>query len=122
MRPGRATVRLLLALCGTGALAALAAREPSFVQALAWLAPAAAAFLILRTGRYPAEKTLVRLSSRRCPARAAAIRRPVARFRLISPRGGLLLATALAGRAPPPLLWPRERPRDRPGARAARIF
>jgi hypothetical protein len=74
----------------------------SLLQLLVYLAPALALLCALAFGRYPGERSLRRRLPRRrwAPPCAAAPRprlRPPARL----PRGGALLAHALAGRAPP---------------------
>ncbi|HVY97293.1 MAG TPA: hypothetical protein VHA54_10080 [Solirubrobacterales bacterium] len=77
-------------------------------QLLAFFLPAApllALLICLVLGRYPGHRAIVRLSERiaarsRRPARPAATPRP--KWPQVSPvRGGLLLAHALSGRAPP---------------------
>jgi len=76
--------------------------EPGVLHVLACLAPAAAAALTLRAGKYPAERALVRISSLRRGARGTYARVcRAARCELSLPRGGLLVAVAMAGRAPP---------------------
>jgi hypothetical protein len=72
--------------------------------ALAYLAPALLILLPLVGGRYPGERALARAAARR--ARPAARRppsatRPRRRRSALLPRGGLLVGSALAGRAPP---------------------
>lgn len=67
---------------------------------LAYLGPAALMFVSLWLGHYPGERLLVSCARRRERRRAAAL----VPLRLATPRlprGGDLLATALAGRAPP---------------------
>jgi hypothetical protein len=74
-------------------------------DAFAHLAPALLIFLPLLGGRYPGDEALVRAAARRIRAR----RRPSAAASLprrrhpgaLLPRGGRLVGTALAGRAPP---------------------
>jgi hypothetical protein len=81
--------------------------------ALAYLAPALLILLPLLGGRYPGDEALVRVATRRSrPARRrlpGAIpprRRPAG---ALLPRGGRLVATALAGRGPPSPLATRTR-------------
>lgn len=77
-------------------------------QLLAFFLPAApllALLFCLLLGRYPGHGTIVRISER-IAARSRRRRRPAAAARpawpRVSPvRGGLLLAHALSGRAPP---------------------
>jgi hypothetical protein len=94
-----------LNLALAGGIAALAAvwlaRVPGVAVGLAYLGPAVFVFLLLWLGHYPGERLLVTLSRptrrrRRTPAFMVA-RRALAHL----PRGGSLLACALAGRAPP---------------------
>jgi len=73
--------------------------------ALAYLAPALLILLPLLGGRYPGDEALVRLATRRSrpvnrrpPAPAPPRHRPAG---ALLPRGGRLVATALAGRGPP---------------------
>ena len=73
--------------------------------ALAYLAPALLILLPLLGGRYPGDEALVRVATRRSrPANrrppAATPPRPRPASALL-PRGGRLVATALAGRGPP---------------------
>jgi hypothetical protein len=75
----------------------------SALELLAYLAPVLALLCALALGRYPGERALRRRlprrrSARRLRAALAARPRPP---RLQGPRGGALLAYALAGRAPP---------------------
>ena len=70
--------------------------------AVAYLAPALLILLPLVGGRYPGDETLVRAARRVTPQRRR--RRPAPRRRpavVLLPRGGRLVAAALAGRAPP---------------------
>jgi len=113
LRPGRVS---FLAICGACAGIVLAAHEPVVAQVLACLGPGAVAFLILATGRYPAERALLKISSRRRrPRRSGAEQAPASCGR-IPPRGGRLVAAAMAGRGPPaagPGLVRRSRPSRR---------
>jgi len=81
---------LALALVGVG-------------EAFAYLAPALLLGLPLVAGRYPGERPLVRALSRRRarPLRPPLCATPAARIFVLTPRGGRLVATALAGRGPP---------------------
>jgi hypothetical protein len=94
---------MLLAAAATAAALLLAALA-GHVELIAYVAPVFALGIPLVAGRYPGEETLDRLRARREPAprfRTAAplggVRRAAAWF----PRGGRLIARALAERAPP---------------------
>ena len=68
------------------------------------LAPALLLALLLALGRYPGSGALARVLERRRPrvVRRREIHRPLPRApRRRRPRGGVLVALALAGRAPP---------------------
>ena len=68
------------------------------------LAPALLLAVLLALGRYPGSGALARVLERRLPRadRRREARRPLPRaLRRHRPRGGVLLALALAGRAPP---------------------
>ena len=69
-------------------------------------APVLVLVLPLLAGRYVGEERLARLAAAFAPARrrpAAALRPAVARAPRVLPRGGRLIATALAVRPPPAL-------------------
>jgi hypothetical protein len=67
---------------------------------LLFLAPAFVLLLPLLAGRYPGERVLApRVAPVRCPV-ALRLALPRPRARLV-PRGGLLVGSSLAGRAPP---------------------
>jgi hypothetical protein len=74
---------------------------PGLALGLGYLAPAVFVFILLRLGHYPGERLLVALSRRNERRHGTptftAPRRALGRM----PRGGSLLACALAGRAPP---------------------
>jgi hypothetical protein len=78
------------------------AHTPGMAEGLVYLAPAVFVFALLWLGRYPGEKAILALTQlahhRRPRNRSTPPPRPV---RSYMPRGGNLLATALAGRAPP---------------------
>jgi hypothetical protein len=73
--------------------------------AVAYLAPALLILLPLLGGRYPGDEALARIAARRWrparrpPPQAPPLRRP--RIVALLPRGGRLVAGALAGRGPP---------------------
>lgn len=78
------------------------AHVPGMTGGLAYLGPAVFVFALLWLGRYPGETAILALTRsahhRRTRTRSTPPPRPV---RSHMPRGGSLLATALAGRAPP---------------------
>ncbi len=92
----------LAALAAAAWLLAVAAI--GMVEALGYLAPTLALFVLLALGRYPGERAFARRianrAHRRRPRRTPAV--PQTRSLPVAlPRGGRLLATGLAGRAPP---------------------
>jgi len=117
---GRARYRrLALALLAALFTAALAAGALGAAAALAHLAPAILAFRLLGLGRYPGECVLAGLSRPAARLGRGAARATGGQRALGVPRGGLLLAAALAGRAPPPGLLPLWEPTT--GVAGARI-
>jgi hypothetical protein len=101
-KPGN-RVQLHVALAGGMALLACLwlAHLPGMTAGLAYLGPGVLVFLLLWLGHYPGERAIlafVRPARRRC---ARTIEAPRRRNRARMPRGGELLAAALAGRAPP---------------------
>jgi hypothetical protein len=105
MTPSRRVRIVLLAV----ALAAFPAvlLVPGLETGVLFLSPAIVLLTSLLTGHYVGEGGLERLAAavgRRRPTRARAARNPLPRRpRALMPRGGRLVATALAVR-PPPLL------------------
>ena len=92
-----------------------------FVAFLLPALPLLALLLTLLLGHYPGCEAIVRLAERiealGRPALATRARRPAPRPpRSFAPRGGLLLALSLSGRAPPARASPRRR-RSGAGAR-----
>jgi hypothetical protein len=100
-RGERAHLNLALAVALSTALALLLGHVPGMADGLAYLAPALFVFLLLWLGRFPGEGAfLARIRParlRRAGLRAAPRRARGTRM----PRGGGLIAAALAGRAPP---------------------
>jgi len=96
-RQHRLALAGLLALAG--AVAVLASLDPAVLSTL----PALALALLIALRRYPGERALVALSSRRRRVRHAqsASAVPTGRARIARPRGGLLLGCSLAVRPPP---------------------
>lgn len=95
--------RHLRALAGAGAVLAvlLLAHLPGAAAGLAYLGPLLFALLALWLGRYPGERVLLALSGASGRRRRAAAQRLRGHAVMTMPRGGALIATALAGRAPP---------------------
>jgi hypothetical protein len=104
--PARASVLAL-----AGGLAILLglwwARAPGVATDLACLAPGAIAFMLLWRGRYPGEKAIGAFIGTSRPRRTRAVGARKGPGPMRMPRGGALLAAALAGRGPP--LLPRLR-------------
>lgn len=99
MWPGCPRAAAAVALLWAGGLAL-----PDLHVALLYLAPALLLAILLLAGRYPGEELLVRAARRRLPARTRRREARLARRRgitIVSLRGGVLLASGLAGRAPP---------------------
>ncbi len=96
----RAHLNIALAVA-VALLALLAlAHVPGLTAGLAYLSPAIFAFVLLWLGRYPGEKILALITATRLP-RVCNTQARSRRVQTLMPRGGALLATALAGRAPP---------------------
>ena len=74
---------------------------PGVTVGLAYLGPAVFVFLLLRLGRYPGERLLIALWRPTCKRRSTPTFAVPRRALAPMPRGGSLLASALAGRAPP---------------------
>lgn len=78
------------------------AHIPGAAVGLEYLGPSLLVFLLLRLGRYPGERAILAAIRRAPPLqRARTIGAPRRRAEGHMPRGGRLLATSLAGRAPP---------------------
>ena len=71
------------------------------MNALLYLTPALLLLLALWLGRYPGEKAIWALKGATRSQRAGRAQPTVRRRAPTLPRGGLLLAASLAGRAPP---------------------
>jgi hypothetical protein len=94
---------MLLAAAATAAVLLLAALA-GHVELVAYLAPLFALAIPLVAGRYLGEERLERLRTRREPAapiKATALLGGVRRAAASFPRGGRLIARALAERGPP---------------------
>ncbi len=106
-KPGARIARVArqhrLALVGLLALAAAVATLASLDSGVLCTLPALALALLTALRRYPGERALMALSSRRRRARrersVASV--PTGRARIARPRGGLLLGCSLAVRPPP---------------------
>jgi hypothetical protein len=96
--------RLLIAAAILLVGAASYAAPGGLIEALAYLLPALVLLFVLSTRSYPGERALLALiEKRRERRRDGTAARPASRSRLRSlvPRGGRLLASSLAERAPP---------------------
>jgi hypothetical protein len=97
-------LRPLLAVALLGVVVALAESITGLDTGLLLLSPALVLLLPLLAGRYLGEEQLERLVARLAPARRPRPRSaslPRRRPRVVAARGGRLLASALAERAPP---------------------
>lgn len=105
-RPVRALWRMLpvVALLAVTVLA-LVGVDGSLQPGVLMMAPALALVVLMLTRPYLGERVIARLRTRRVRGRvvAACARRRLPSRRMAA-RGGRLIATALAGRAPPPAL------------------
>jgi hypothetical protein len=70
-------------------------------MALAYISPFLVLLGFLLADRYPGERLIGRAPRRAAPRRPSTTRMPALSFAPLVPRGGHLLASALAGRAPP---------------------
>jgi hypothetical protein len=78
------------------------------VIGLLYHGPALLLGVVLLGGRYPGERVLARPLRRRPSTRRRPLRRALPRPpRRTAPRGGLLIASGLAGRGPPTVADPR---------------
>jgi hypothetical protein len=99
---GRLGVALALGLLVFACV--LYAHGSGLALGLAYLSPAVFVFALLCLGHYPGERLLLARTRPRCPKRSVPAARMPRRVLAQMPRGGGLLASALAGRAPPPSL------------------
>jgi hypothetical protein len=75
-----------------------------YLQGFLYLLPALLLFLVLRLRRHPGERLILALRARLAGRRRRRTATPIVtrvRLFIVSPRGGGLIARALAGRAPP---------------------
>jgi hypothetical protein len=99
--PNRRHLSIALAL-GLAIFACVSlAHVSGLTLGLAYLSPAVFVFVLLWLGHYPGEKLLAALSRPRRLRRKASAPRLALLAVAHMPRGGALLANALAGRAPP---------------------
>lgn len=96
---GRLSVALVLGLLMFAGV--LLAHGSGLTLGLAYLSPAVFVFALLCLGHYPGERLLLARARLRRPRRKALAARILSRACAQVPRGGGLLASALAGRAPP---------------------
>jgi hypothetical protein len=96
--------RRLVICAGLAAAWALVACAAGAQDAIAYLAPTVLLLGSLLLGRYPGEGVLIASTRRVRHRRRRAVPAPALRpAPILLPRGGSLLGTALAGRAPPAL-------------------
>ena len=102
----RRDLRLLLALCVLAAGWAIAQSQADLTTGFLFLAPTVIMAVPLIAGRYVGAERLSQITRSVSPRRRGTpAGRPVRRpFRLVPPRGGLLIAASLAVRPPPPVL------------------
>ena len=100
---GRRAHRNLALVCGVAVLACLwLMHVPGAAAGLAYLSPGVLVFLLLWLGRYPGESMMSRFIRRSRRRRTDTVLARAPQIVSPMPRGGGLLAAALAGRAPPP--------------------
>jgi hypothetical protein len=100
LRPSIGVAAAALLLLGLGGLAAYGGGlAVALWQGALYVLPALLLAVALLARRYPGERLLVRLHVRRTRPRVGL--RGVCTFAPAGPRGGRLIALALAGRAPP---------------------
>ena len=88
--------------CGLAALLCVwLARVPGIGAGVAFLAPAVICFLLVLSGRYPGEHVILALAGSPARRRCSDVAFRSSGCCIFMPRGGALLAAALAGRAPP---------------------
>ncbi len=101
-RGARRTQLNVALLCGLAVLACvLLMHVPGMGAGLAYLAPGVFVFVLLRLGRYPGQNALLARMRKVRRRHARPVRSRATRRASPMPRGGTLLAAALAGRAPP---------------------
>ena len=101
MTPAISSPRLRLALLGASVLALIALGPPEVRMGVAYLCPFLVLIAFLLADRYPGERLIASTSEPTPQRRPQATHRPTVSFAPLRPRGGRLLASSLAGRAPP---------------------
>lgn len=88
-------------MLGASVLTLLAIGSPEVRMGVVYLCPFLVLLAFLLAGRYPGESLIVSTPERAPQRRPRAARLPAVSFAALGPRGGRLLASSLAGRAPP---------------------
>jgi hypothetical protein len=99
--PTISSPRLRLALLGASVMALFALGPPEVRMGFAYLCPFLVLIAFLLADRYPGERLIASTPERAPRRRPQATRLPAVSFAALRPRGGRLLASSLAGRAPP---------------------
>jgi len=99
--PAISSPRPRLALLGASVLALLALGPPEVRTGVAYLCPFLVLIAFLLADRYPGESLIASAPERATRRRPQVSHLPTVSFAALGPRGGRLLASALAGRAPP---------------------
>ena len=100
-RSPRARINLAMAVAAALLAYLSLAHVPGLTEGLTYLGPVVFVLLLLWLGHYPCEKALLALIRPDRPRRAGTVSRGRRCVYARLPRGGRLLASALAGRAPP---------------------
>ena len=100
-RDPQARLNLAMILAAATLACLSLAHAPGLTEGLTYLAPLIFVLLLLWLGRYPGERMLLALIRPDRPRRAGTANRGRPRLHARLPRGGRLLASSLAGRAPP---------------------
>jgi hypothetical protein len=98
----RRALQLLLATCLLAAAGLLAGSVAGLGSGFLFIAPALLLALPLLAGRYLGAERLSRIARARLPRRRARLSLSIPHtWRLVPPRGGMLIAASLAVRPPP---------------------
>ena len=100
-RSPRARLNLAMAVAAALLACLSLAHVPGLTEGLTYLGPAVFVLLLLWLGNYPGEKVLLALIRPDRPRCAGTVSRGRRWVNTRMPRGGGLLASALAARAPP---------------------